>query len=203
MWELFWRQLTENRNEPPFPFSLMVIIPELLKIAQANLNLKKATKRKRMLGFLLPAYRALTGVQLDTEIKSKLILPGLEAIQKDVNLLEHHDKKILSELIVDMRHQKPSAIRSNLMSYIPSVPHITQPITIRNKLESKPSDVGNSSNPSGGSPGNAASGNQSPELLSMTYVNRFFKDAAKDVSYLLEELTKQPDGTTGLPENKQ
>jgi len=82
------------------------IIPEIAKITDLYGKLKKLGKKKRILVYLLPAYRELAGCNLSTEIKNKYIIPGIEIIQRDQQLLDNSERRLLNEVFTELRQIK-------------------------------------------------------------------------------------------------
>jgi len=79
------------------------IIPELAKFAINVNSAKNGKSRKKIILGLIPAYSALNGCHIETELKSKFILPGLEVMHQHANLLDPQDKRDLTDLYTEMR----------------------------------------------------------------------------------------------------
>eukprot|EP01124_Arcella_intermedia_P033359 TRINITY_DN7989_c0_g1_i1.p1 TRINITY_DN7989_c0_g1~~TRINITY_DN7989_c0_g1_i1.p1 ORF type:complete len:1108 (+),score=301.02 TRINITY_DN7989_c0_g1_i1:88-3411(+) len=88
------------------------IIPEIFKITQSIGSLKKVAKKKRLVALLVPAFLASTEVQIDNQIKLKYILPGLEIIKQQGQILDQSEKYQVNEMINDIRKPKPLSPKS-------------------------------------------------------------------------------------------
>eukprot|EP01125_Pyxidicula_operculata_P014832 TRINITY_DN4991_c0_g1_i1.p1 TRINITY_DN4991_c0_g1~~TRINITY_DN4991_c0_g1_i1.p1 ORF type:complete len:1331 (+),score=329.11 TRINITY_DN4991_c0_g1_i1:371-4363(+) len=90
------------------------ILKQLLVLANKSTTLKKASKRKKMMNLLIPAYKALAGCELTLSIQQEYIMPVLEIVNKETALLEPHEKNVLSDLIAERKESIQKLIEQQL-----------------------------------------------------------------------------------------